>query len=519
MIKSCRRFFFLFKLILSLIRIIIYTTEERAENYMKHILRQVTKDKRKYIIICACAVVVIALISISIIAAQLKRSKNTKNNIADNTIAETKPIQETTAYETTEEDTTEESAEVVEKEAVEQFFENEISTENEASLELPYRQLTSEFIPYDGQKREITCYGDSMMAGAGCATPGSVNGVDIYGWTSPYTLEKLSEIPTHNLGVSGEDSYAITFRAGGVKVYLDRDITISEDKYAFAQLVDDNGDVFSYDDYSGYVSGHNDGAGDMYIDGYLCDVENAEDSEVKIKLTDGYAAYKGSSDTGVVLYYEEETTGSAVEKPEQPSTGSVVEKPEQPSTGSTVEKPEQPSTESPQKKEVTIQSGTQAMTRASQERSAKDILILEMGSNGGWQNDYKQLILQYDSIILNSGCQYYIIVGDTDNPAESADGKQDEYGADGNYVGIGDTSWEAALREAYGDHFFNTRTYMIQYGLSDCGLDTTTDDLENFKKGNISEQLRYDWTHFNCYGYYAKGMGIYEKGVELGYWS
>lgn len=25
------------------------------------------------------------------------------------------------------------------------------------------------------------------------------------------------------------------------------------------------------------------------------------------------------------------------------------------------------------------------MTRASQERSAKDILILEMGSNGGWE--------------------------------------------------------------------------------------------------------------------------------------
>ena len=50
-------------------------------------------------------------------------------------------------------------------------------------------------------------------------------------------------------------------------------------------------------------------------------------------------------------------------------------------------------------------------------------------------------------------------------------------------------------------------------------MDTTTDDLENFKKGNISEQLRYDWTHFNCYGYYSKGIGVYKKGVELGYWS
>ena len=43
--------------------------------------------------------------------------------------------------------------------------------------------------------------------------------------------------------------------------------------------------------------------------------------------------------------------------------------------------------------------------------------------------------------------------------------------------------------------------------------------LNSFKKGNISEQLRYDWTHFNSYGYYSKGIAIYAKGVELGYWE
>ena len=71
---------------------------------------------------------------------------------------------------------------------------------------------------------------------------------------------------------------------------------------------------------------------------------------------------------------------------------------------------------------------------------------------------------------------------DTDDPADSVDGNQGEYGEDGNYVGIGDTSWEAALRLAYGDHFFNTRTYMIENGLSDYGLDTTTDDLRISRK-------------------------------------
>ena len=57
-----------------------------------------------------------------------------------------------------------------------------------------------------------------------------------------------------------------------------------------------------------------------------------------------------------------------------------------------------------------------------------------MGSNGGWENDYQQLILQYDDIILNSNCKYYIIVGDTDDPGTSlADDNQGEYNEDGSY--------------------------------------------------------------------------------------
>lgn len=73
-----------------------------------------------------------------------------------------KPVQETTAEETTEEqteeteeetqETEEETFQVVEENVVEDFFENEISTEDEEALELPTRKLTSEFIPYDGKR-------------------------------------------------------------------------------------------------------------------------------------------------------------------------------------------------------------------------------------------------------------------------------------------------------------------------------------------------------------------------------
>lgn len=507
---------------------------------MKDMLRLGTKDRKKYIFISVAAVLVIALITVSVIVVQLRHNKNVKKKNMEETTVHTMMVQETTVQETTEEETTEEdttqeeSAEVIDKEVVEDFFENEISTENEEAFELPPRQLTDEFIPYDGQKREITCYGDSMMAGAGSATEGKVNGIDIYGWTTPVTIEKMTNIPTHNLGGSGEDSSYITFRAGGTKVYIDRDITISETDSAIARIIDEDGNVFKADDYSGYGFDYDPYPGDMYINGYLCDVDNSEDGYVSIKLTKGYAAYDNSTDNSVVIYESETaeysrqradikaeseigTDSSTVIKETESQTSG--EKPTEKQTEKPTQKPTEKPTETAGVEKVTISGGTQAMTRASQERSAKDILILEMGSNGGWSNNYKQLILQYDDIILNSGCKYYIVLGDTDDPADSADANQGEYGEDGNYVGIGDTAWEAALREAYGEHFFNTRTYMIQNGLTDCGLDTTTDDLENFKKGNISEQLRYDWTHFNCYGYYSKGIGVYKKGVELGYWS
>ena len=44
------------------------------------------------------------------------------------------------------------------------------------------------------------------------------------------------------------------------------------------------------------------------------------------------------------------------------------------------------------------------------------ILVLEMGSNGGWDGDYATLIEQYHAIIENSGCENFIIIGDTDDP-------------------------------------------------------------------------------------------------------
>ena len=119
-------------------------------------------------------------------------------------------------------------------------------------------------------------------------------------------------------------------------------------------------------------------------------------------------------------------------------------------------------------------------------------------------------------MIDNSGTECYIIIGDTDNPDESVDSA---YYTDSSEVGIDDTLWEAALREAFGEHFINMRVYMIENALSTAGLEPTQEDIDNIDDGRVPESLKHDFTHLNSYGYYAVGVAVYNKGIELGYWS
>lgn len=146
-----------------------------------------------------------------------------------------------------------------------------------------------------------------------------------------------------------------------------------------------------------------------------------------------------------------------------------------------------------------------------------DILIIEMGSNGGWDMGFEQLIAQYRAMIDHAGCKQYIIIGDTDDPGSSYADPYDwpqDHGA-----GIQETAWEAALREEFGEHFINMRLFLIEHGLDVAGLKPTGQDAEYAEFGWVSDQLRSDWTHLNSYGYYAQAVGVYGKGKELGYWA
>ena len=119
-------------------------------------------------------------------------------------------------------------------------------------------------------------------------------------------------------------------------------------------------------------------------------------------------------------------------------------------------------------------------------------------------------------MIDKSGTQCYIIIGDTDNPKESIDS---ESYTDNYEPGLNDTYWEAALREAFGEHFINMRTYMLENALDIAGLEATEKDTYNLSNGLVPESIKFDYTHMNSYGYYVMGKAVYDKGIELGYWQ
>lgn len=312
--------------------------------------------------------------------------------------------------------------------------------------------------------RSISCWGDSMIQGAGCneAYIYSDNGIeDISYFTTPSALQYFTSINTYNFGVGGENSYQIALRAGGIPIYTDRDIYITDHSLAYVKLVDENEETIDMDDYSGYGYEDNAYPDTVYINDVLCYVERADDGL--------YISICSDADCDSVT-------------------------------------------------EMYINAWTRVIPKAAYDHR-NDILILEMGSNGGWENDYDELIKQYQNIIDNSYYADYIIVGDTDNPGESADIYQDVYDDNGNYAGLHATLWEQALYDAFGQHFLNTRLYLMENALSDCGLTPTENDIIDIQTGNLPEQIRADFTHFNSYGYYSKAKAIYLKGIELGYWN
>ena len=306
--------------------------------------------------------------------------------------------------------------------------------------------------------KKIACWGDSITYGLGGQENTFIksdNGViDASDWSYPDTLKYYTGLDVYNLGVCGETSYDIALRQGGIKMYVGKQVTVKQGVRAQINIVDEYGSQVMLENFNGYETDNDEPANVVYIN----------DTPFQLEADNGklYISVYGDSSN----------------------------------------------------KSIKIKKGTQVVTKAAHDISG-DVLVIQMGSNGGW-DDYDELIKQYKAMIDNSGTECYIIIGDTDNPDESVDSA---YYTDSSEVGIDDTLWEAALREAFGEHFINMRVYMIENALSTAGLEPTQEDIDNIDDGRVPESLKHDFTHLNSYGYYAVGVAVYNKGIELGYWS
>lgn len=149
-------------------------------------------------------------------------------------------------------------------------------------------------------------------------------------------------------------------------------------------------------------------------------------------------------------------------------------------------------------------------------RQEEDILVIQMGDNGGWRS-LDELIEQYETLIREAGTERYIVISPTDDP----DDFEQLWGYTRQKIGLDDTPYEAKYREAFGDHLLIARKYLIEHGLEINGLSETEEDRARAERGDISLQLRnpeIDNTHLNEYGYTALAHGVYDTGKLLGYW-
>lgn len=124
-----------------------------------------------------------------------------------------------------------------------------------------------------------------------------------------------------------------------------------------------------------------------------------------------------------------------------------------------------------------------------------DITVIFVGQNGPY---YEQRIALIDSMITRTNGKY-VIMGLT---TQTADYRKSE---------------EKSLLMKYGNHFFNSREMLSQYGMAIMGLTPTETDLSEITQGSVPTSLRSDGVHLNANGYTALGKMLAQHIRSLGY--
>lgn len=152
---------------------------------------------------------------------------------------------------------------------------------------------------------------------------------------------------------------------------------------------------------------------------------------------------------------------------------------------------------------VEVADNTQVITYGDADKLSTDVVVLFAGTNRAPdKNTVQELIDVEKQMLEHIGSERYVVIGLTSKELVP------------DVVEI-----NQALGQAFGDHFLDIRSYFLEDGLRDAGMDATDQDLADMAQGEIPSSLRVDVVHGNSAFYRLIGEQVYKKLVELGYIS
>lgn len=131
----------------------------------------------------------------------------------------------------------------------------------------------------------------------------------------------------------------------------------------------------------------------------------------------------------------------------------------------------------------------------------KNTLIIWSGTNGWGDNDVNTLVEMQKRMIEYNDNQNYLVIG------IHSDNRMDVW-----------EELEKAQTKAFGYHYINIRDYLVKYGLEDCGLEPTEEDLQRIAEGKVPKTLMIDGIHFPTTTNEVIANVIYQRGKEIGLW-
>lgn len=155
----------------------------------------------------------------------------------------------------------------------------------------------------------------------------------------------------------------------------------------------------------------------------------------------------------------------------------------------------------PGNRDVTFSQNTSVLFNTGKEMGKADIAIIWMGTNGGYNNSFEELVEANKIAIGALTTNKYIVIGL--HRLSKADGE----------------TYETLMYKEFGNRFFNIREYCCTNLCYDAGITPSSADIANMQAGICPACVLQDGVHFLPASNKAIGTYLYNMMVGLGYFK